>query len=164
MTRVIRLLALAALASCSSKPEPQASASAIPASEADHATPRCGDAIAVSIDGKAFDTGAETPFPPSRLARLRGEAARSFHDAAAAACAKLPKARGELAHITSLAVVPGAGATEPVFFQDEERSPRLNFQYAFIESDLSLPKQTETDLALRCWVDPNRNECLDEGD
>jgi len=123
----------------------------------------CADAIVVTLapSGWRRNENDSESFSPARLKAFRATADAAFRRAADQACATVPAVRRALTSVKRVRVQHAAGATEPTFHRADGY---LVFEYAFNETNLETPDRAAIQLGLRCYADPKRRECADQGD
>ena len=141
-------------------PPAPAAAAAAPAAPA-AAAPACPAPQRVELDGPSFVRDDIPAFTPERMEAFRQAAAAAFRSAAEAGCAVGEVSPERLAALRRLLIQSGSGATEATFYEPEDDSGTLVFQYVFAEADLALPEAGDIRLGLACWIDPENEECAD---
>ena len=120
----------------------------------------------VTLSMPSFDSnGANRTFPASRLEAFRTGAEKAFREAADGLCRAGAVKPSAFAGLRKVILETASGTMEPTFFQDEQTGhDSLVFQWVFAEADLEVPDRKAIQLGLRCWNDPDRAECADQGD
>jgi hypothetical protein len=167
------LLASLLLAGCSdASPARQSTAPHTPAATPKAAAtapktpsaPGCSAGIALSLNRPLMTRESGDAFPEARLADFQRRLQSAFHDAADHLCVNDAKFTRTLKPIASVTVRSGAGASEPTFYADPDDKGALAFEWYFADADLAVPPRRDIEQGLRCWAEPERQDCADRGD
>ncbi|MEO7689235.1 MAG: hypothetical protein ABIS51_08110 [Sphingomonas sp.] len=149
-----------------SEAAPKAAAVPVAAATSAKAAPptRCSDGIAIGLDRPLMAREDGTNFPAARLDDLEQRLGAAFHAAADGLCADDAKLARALKPVLSVMARSGAGASEPTFYLDPDHKGALVFEWYFADADLAVPPRADIEQGLRCWAEPERKDCADQGD
>lgn len=105
-----------------------------------------------------------TSFPAARLDDLEHRLGTAFHAAADGLCGDDPKLARALKPVSSVLVRSAAGAAEPTFYLEPDQPGALVFEWYFADANLAVPERPAIEQGLRCWAEPERKDCADQGD
>jgi hypothetical protein len=163
-TALAGIVLLSLASACNSSPRGRADASQ-PDSKPIAQPLNCAGHLRYKVDRPSFASSPGGKFSSARLDDLARRAAPAFAAAANEMCAKGSLAPDALGRVTTIVVQTGAGATESAVYDDPETGPEtLFFQYIFAESGLALPDKADIQAGIRCWREPDREECEGRGD
>jgi hypothetical protein len=161
---LVGIVLLSLASACNSSPRGNANASQ-PESKTTVRPINCAGHLRYRIDRPSFASSPGGKFSAARLDDLARRAAPAFAAAANEMCAKGSLAPDVLRRVTTIVIQTGSGATESAVYDDPETGPEtLFFQYIFAESGLALPDKADIQAGLRCWHEPEREECEGRGD
>ena len=149
-----------------SEAAPKAAAVPVAAATSAKATPpkQCSDGIAIGLDRPLMAREDGTNFPAARLDDLEHRLGTAFHAAADGLCSDDAKLARAFKPVSSVVARSGAGASEPTFYLDPEHKGTLVFEWYFADADLAVPPRADIEQGLRCWAEPERKDCADQGD
>ena len=145
---------------------PKAAAAPVAAATSAKATPpkQCSDGIEIGLERPLMAREDGTNIPTARLDDLEQRLGAAFHAAADGLCGDDPKLARALKPVSSVVVRSAAGATEPTFYLEPDQPGALVFEWYFADANLAVPERPAIEQGLRCWAEPGRKDCADQGD